>query len=139
MLLYLNPAIIPPKLMKPASKKPTSVEEYIADAPKEAQKRLREMRACLLKAAPGATESLKWSVPALSYKRILFTYAAFKKHISLFPTPAAIKAFAEELSEYKTSSSTVQFPLDKPLPVGLIRKVALFRVKESEEKDARWM
>jgi uncharacterized protein YdhG (YjbR/CyaY superfamily) len=125
--------------MKPASMKPTSVEEYIAETPKDAQKRLREMRACLLKAAPGATESLKWSVPALSYKRILFTYAAFKNHISLFPTPAVIKAFAEELAEFKTSSSTIQFPLDKPLPVALIRKIALFRVKESEEKDARWM
>ena len=127
------------RVMKPASKKPTSVEEYIDDAPKAAQKRLQEMRACLLKAAPGATESLKWGVPALSYKRILFTYAAFKNHISLFPTPAAIKAFAEELAEFKTSSSTIQFPLDKPLPVALIRKIALFRVKESEEKDARWM
>ncbi|QIF02806.1 DUF1801 domain-containing protein [Roseimicrobium sp. ORNL1] len=125
--------------MKPKEEGPASVPSYIDDAPKDAQKRLREMRACLLKAAPGATESLKWGVPALSYKRILFTYAAFKKHVSLFPTPAAIKAFAAELSEYKTSSSTIQFPLDKPLPVGLIRKIARFRVKESEEKDARWM
>jgi uncharacterized protein YdhG (YjbR/CyaY superfamily) len=125
--------------MKPAAKKPTSVEEYIDDTPKDAQKRLREMRACLLKAAPGATESLKWSVPAISYKRILFTYAAFKNHISLFPTPAAITAFAEDLAEFKTSSSTIQFPLDKPLPNALIRKIAVFRVKESEEKDARWM
>jgi uncharacterized protein YdhG (YjbR/CyaY superfamily) len=125
--------------MKPALEKPTSFEEYIDDAPKEAQKRLREMRACLLKAAPGAAESLKWSVPAMSYKRILFTYAAFKNHISLFPTPAAIKAFAEDLAEYRTSSSTIQFPLEKPLPVAVIRKIAIFRVKECEEKDARWM
>ena len=125
--------------MKPSSIQPTSVEEYIDDAPTEGQKRLREMLACLLKAAPGASESLKWGVPAMSHKRILFTYAAFKSHISLFPTPAVIKAFAEELAEFKTSSSTIQFPLDKPLPVGLIRKIALFRVKESEEKDARWM
>lgn len=119
--------------------KPQSVSEYIEDAPKEAQKRLREMRACLRKAAPDAEESLKWNVPAFSYHRILFTYAAFKNHISLYPTPSVLKTFASELSGYKTSSSTIQFPLDKPLPVELIHRIATLRVQECTEKDARWM
>jgi len=70
-------------------------------------------------------------VPAFSYQRILFTFAAFKHHISLYPTPSAVKAFAKDLSEYKTSSSTIQFPLDKPLPLPLIHKIAAFRVRES--------
>ncbi|RBP37760.1 uncharacterized protein YdhG (YjbR/CyaY superfamily) [Roseimicrobium gellanilyticum] len=122
-----------------APAKPQSVTEYIDDAAPEARKRLREMRACLRKAAPGAEESLKWGVPAFSYERILFTYAAFKKHVSLFPTPAVLKVFAKELSGYKTSSSTVQFPLDKPLPVDLIHRIALLRVKECTENDAKWM
>jgi uncharacterized protein YdhG (YjbR/CyaY superfamily) len=97
------------------------------------------MRTCLRKAAPGAKENLKWGQPALSYGRILFAYAAFKNHVSLFPTPRAVKAFAGVLAKYKTSSSTIQFPLDKPLPRSLIRKIALFRVRESKERDAKWM
>src|SRR5882762_10582305 len=102
--------------MMRARGKPKNVAEYIDAAPKEARKRLREMRTCLRSAAPGATESLKWGVPAFSHERVLFTYAAFKDHISLFPTPRAVKAFASVLTKFKTSSSTIQFPLDKPLP-----------------------
>ena len=120
-------------------KRPQNVSAYIEAQPKEAQTRLREMRACLGKAAAGAEESLKWGMPAFSQKRILFTYAAFKDHISLFPTPSAVKAFAASLSSFKTSSSTIQFPLDRPLPRALIRKIALFRIGECREKDARWM
>ncbi len=119
--------------------KPKSVAEYINSAPKEAQKKLREMRACLRKAAPGAEESLKWGMPAFSYKRILFTYAGFKHHIGFYPTPRAVKAFEKDLSRLETSKSTIQFPLEKPLPLSLIHKIAAFRVRESNEKDVRWM
>ena len=73
--------------------KPESITEYINAAPKEAQKKLREMRACIRAAAPGATESLKWGMPAFSYRRILVTFAAFKNHIGFYPTPSAVKAF----------------------------------------------
>jgi uncharacterized protein YdhG (YjbR/CyaY superfamily) len=125
--------------MIPKKQEPKSVTEYIKAAPKEAQKRLREMRACLRKAAPGAKESLKWGVPAFSYQRILFTFAAFKRHIGLYPTPSAVKAFARDISKLKTSSSTIQFPLEQPLPLPLIRRIALFRVRESVEKDVKWM
>jgi uncharacterized protein YdhG (YjbR/CyaY superfamily) len=113
--------------------------EYINATPKEARKHLREMRACLRKVAPGATESIKWGALALSYKRILFAYAAYKNHVSLMPTPPVIRAFKKELSNYKSGKGSIQFPLDKPLPLALIRKVAAYRVKESEEKDVRWM
>ncbi|MEX2594884.1 MAG: DUF1801 domain-containing protein [Anditalea sp.] len=119
--------------------KPNNIDEYIAGFPKDAQKVLKQMRACLHEFAPGAEEALKWGVPTFSYHRILFTFAAFKHHISLYPTPSAVKSFAKDLSEYKTSSSTIQFPLDKPLPLSLIRKIAAFRVRESMEKDVKWM
>lgn len=119
--------------------KPKTVREYIDAAPKEARRRLREMRAILRKAAPGAQESLKWSMPSLSYKRILFSYAAFTKHVSLFPTPSAIKAFASDLAKYRISRGTIQFPLDEPLPARLVHRIAAFRVRESLGKDARWM
>ena len=121
------------------SDKPTSVDEYIAGFPKDAQKALKEMRSALRKATPKAEEGLKWGMPAFSYSRILFTYAAFKSHVSLYPTPAVVKAFAKDLTGYKTSSSAIQFPLNKSLPKDLIQRMAAFRVRESVEKDARWM
>jgi len=97
------------------------------------------MYRCLRQAAPDGEEGLKWGSPALSFKTILFIFAAHKNHISLYPTPSAIKAFAKELEGLKTSSSTVQFPLDKPLPVSLIRQIADFRVKAVVEDSATWM
>ncbi|NUM76068.1 DUF1801 domain-containing protein [candidate division KSB1 bacterium] len=123
-----------------ASKKtqPANISEYIDAAPKETQKKLREMLACIRKAAPGAEEGLKWGMPAFSYRRILVTFKAFKHHIGFYPTPSAVKAFAKELSKFKTASASIQFPLDKPLPLALIRKITAFRVKESLEEDAKW-
>src|SRR5690349_4671142 len=99
------------------SEKPTpstTMTQYINRAPKEAQKKLREMRACIRACAPGARESLKWGMPAFSHKRILVTFAAFKHHIGFYPTPSALRAFAKDLRDFTTSSATIRFPLDKP-------------------------
>jgi len=115
-----------------------TVGDYIQIAAKEARPKLREMRACIRAAAPGARENLKWGMPAFSYKRILVMFAAFKNHISLFPTGSAIKAFAKDLSKFKTGRGTVQFPLERPLPLALIRRMTKFRVRESVEKDGKW-
>jgi uncharacterized protein YdhG (YjbR/CyaY superfamily) len=121
------------------TKKPTTVTEYINAAPKEAQKKLREIRAILKKVAPKAKEGLKWGSPVFEEKRILFAYAAFKSHLNFMPTPSAMKAFKKELENYKTGKGTIQFPYDKPLPKTLIRKIAMFRAKELREKDVKWM
>jgi uncharacterized protein YdhG (YjbR/CyaY superfamily) len=118
--------------------RPKNISEYIRAAPKEAQKKLREMRACIRKSAPGAKESLKWGMPAFSYGRILVTFAAFPHHIGFYPTPSAVRAFAKELSKYVTASASIRFPLEKPLPLSLIRKITAFRVRESVEKDGKW-
>lgn len=118
--------------------RPTSVSEYIEAAPDAARKKLREMRACIRKAAPGATEGMKWGMPAFSYKRILVTFAAHKSHIGFYPTPSAVKAFAKELAKFNTARGSIQFPLEEPLPLPLIRKITAFRVQESIEKDAKW-
>lgn len=115
-----------------AKAKAATIAEYINTAPKAAQQKLREIRACLRKAAPGAEESIKWGVPAFSYQGVLFTFAARKNHIGFSPTAGAIRAFADDLSEFETSSSTIRFPLDKPLPLALIRKMAAFRVGEAK-------
>jgi uncharacterized protein YdhG (YjbR/CyaY superfamily) len=119
-------------------KEPKNITEYINSAPKEAQKKLCEIRTCISKAAPSAKESIKWSMPAFSYKRILVMFAGFKKHIGFYPTPSTIKAFKKELSKFKTAKGSIQFPLEKPLPLDLIKKITTFRVKESKEEDKKW-
>jgi uncharacterized protein YdhG (YjbR/CyaY superfamily) len=124
--------------VSPTKSKPKDIAGYINAAPKDAQKKLREMLKCIRAAAPGAEESLKWGMPAFSYKRILVTFAAFKHHIGFYPTPSALKAFADDLSEYATGPGSIQFPLEKPLPLALIRKITEFRVKESQESDRKW-
>src|SRR5580692_11387799 len=118
--------------------RPTSITEYIDAAPKEAQKKLREMLACIRKSAPGVKEGLKWGMPAFSYRRILVTFAAHKTHIGFYPTPSAVSAFAKDLSKLTTAKGSIQFPLEKPLPLPLIRKITAFRVRESIEKDEKW-
>jgi uncharacterized protein YdhG (YjbR/CyaY superfamily) len=119
--------------------KPTTIDEYINAAPKEAQEKLREIRDILKKVAPNATESLKWNTPVFEENRILFAYAAFKSHMNFMPTPSALEPFKKELAEYKTGKGTIQFPYDKPLPKMLIRKIAAYRAKDVRENDARWM
>lgn len=126
--------------MKKATRKarPKTVPEYIQAAAKEARPKLRSMRATIRKAAPGAIEGLKWGMPSFSYRRVLVTYAAFRNHIGFYPTPSAVRAFAKDLTRFKTASGSIQFPLEKPLPLALIRRITQFRVRESREKDARW-
>ncbi|HEV1994282.1 MAG TPA: DUF1801 domain-containing protein [Candidatus Acidoferrum sp.] len=124
--------------MTPKKAPPKSITEYINAAPKEAQKKLREMRACIRTSAPGAKESLKWGMPAFSYRRILVMFAAFKQHIGFYPTPSAVRAFANDLSKFATAKGSIQFPLEKPLPLALIRKITAFRVRESIEVDRKW-
>jgi uncharacterized protein YdhG (YjbR/CyaY superfamily) len=118
--------------------RPAHITEYINAAPKEARKKLREIRACIRTSAPGATEGLKWGMPAFSYRRILVTFAAFKRHIGFYPTPSAVKAFAKDLSKFATARGSIQFPLERPLPLPLIRKITAFRVRESVEEDRKW-
>jgi uncharacterized protein YdhG (YjbR/CyaY superfamily) len=120
------------------STKPQTINEYIAAAPKEAQKKLKEMRRCIRSAAPGAQETLKWGMPAFSYKRILVIFGGFKHHIGFYPTVAAMKPFTKELSKFKTAKGSIQFQLDKPLPLPLIRKITKFRVQESIIEDGKW-
>jgi uncharacterized protein YdhG (YjbR/CyaY superfamily) len=124
--------------MASVRKRPRTVTEYINAFPRPAREKLRQMRACIRASAPGAKESMKWGMPAFSYKRILVTYAAFEHHIGFYPTPAAVTAFARDLSKFATAKGSIQFPLPKPLPLPLIRKITAFRVRESMEKDEKW-
>ena len=118
--------------------KPATIKEYIEAAPVAVQEKLWQMHSCILAAAPGATEGLKWRMPAYSYNRILVTFAVFKNHIGFYPTPAVIKAFEKSLATYTTAESSVQFQLNKPLPLDLITRMVKLRVQESLTGDAKW-
>ena len=111
-----------------------SVDEYISDQPKDVQQKLQTMREIVKKATPKVSEKISYGIPYFSLSGRLVYFAAFKNHISFFPMKSAIKEFKKELSDYETSAGTVRFPLDKPLPLPLIRKIVEYRVKENLAK-----
>lgn len=110
---------------------PTSIDEYIAACPKDVQKMLKELRKTIQVAAPDAVEKISYQIPTFYLKGNLVHFAAFKDHISFFPTSSGIQAFKKELSVYKGAKGTVQFPLDQPLPLQLVSKIVKFRVAEN--------
>ena len=117
--------------------KPKDVDEYIAGFPKDIQKILEQIRATIKKAAPDAEETIKYAIPTFTLKGNLVHFAAFKNHIGLYPAPKGTEAFKKELSLYKGAKSSIRFPLDKPMPLHLIKKIVKFRVKENLEKAAK--
>lgn len=124
--------------MSSSVSKPSNISQYIASFPQPTREKLNELFKIIEDVVPDATQNLKWGMPAFSYKRILVTFAGFKNHIGFYPAPSAIKAFEKELSKYKSAKGSVQFPLDTPLPTGLIKKMIRFRVKESVEDKLMW-
>ena len=118
--------------------KPNDIDEYIAGFPKDIQKILELIRATIKKAAPGAEETISYAIPAFKLKsRYLIYFAGYKNHISLYPAPRGNEAFKKDLSVYKGGKGTVQFPLDKPLPLNLISRIVKFRIKENLEKAGK--
>jgi len=103
---------------------PETIEEYIECQPEEAQPYLRQINSAIKAALPYAMEKISWSMPTYWKKHNLIQFAAFRKHIGLYPGPEAVQAFADRLQEYKTSKGAIQFPYDKPLPLGLIAEIA---------------
>ncbi len=113
-----------------------SIDEYIADFSKEVQHILQKIRAIVKEAAPDAEEAIKYQIPTFVLSGNLVHFAAFEKHIGLYPTPSGIEQFKDELSSYKSAKGSVQFPLGSPIPYGLIEKIVKFRVKENRLKAA---
>ena len=115
--------------------KPNNIDEYIAGFPKETQKILQQVRATIKKAAPGAEETISYAIPAFTLKgQYLIYFAGYKNHVGLYPAPRGYEEFKKELSAYKGGKGTVQFPLDKPMPLNLITKIVKFRIKENLER-----
>lgn len=113
------------------------IDSYIAAYPKDVQTLLKKMRSTLKKAAPKAEEKISYGIPTLTFHGNLVHYGAFKTHIGFFPASSGVSAFKKELSKYKTSKGTIQFPLDKTLPLTLVTKITKFRVKENSAKASK--
>lgn len=116
---------------------PNSIDEYIAGFPADVQKLLKQVRATIKKAAPGAEEAIRYAIPTFRLNGNLVHFAAFTNHIGFYPAPTGTEAFKKELSVYKTGKGSVQFPLDKPLPLSLISQIVKFRVEKNLEKPGK--
>ena len=112
---------------------PQSIEEYIAQQPEDARSYLRQINDTIKSALPEAVPKISWSMPTYWKKQNLIQFAVSKKHIGLYPGPAAVEAFTDQLQGYKTSKGTIQLPYDKPLPLDLIREIAVWCKKEYGE------
>jgi len=109
-----------------------SIDEYIAEFPPETQNVLEEVRALIKTAAPDATETISYAIPTFDLNgRHLVHFAGYAKHIGFYPVPSGMEAFEEELRPYKKGKGSVRFPLDRPLPADLIRRIVEFRVDEN--------
>jgi len=114
---------------------PRNVDEYLAGVPEPARSTLNKIRAAIRSAAPAETnEVISYQIPAFKYEVVLMWYAAFSDHCSLFPTASVIEAFKKELEGYPISKGTIQFPIDKPLPAALVKKMVKARLAEVEKK-----
>ena len=110
---------------------PNDIDEYIAGFQKDVQEILEKIRVTIRKAAPDAEETIKYQIPTFTLNGNLVHFAAFKKHIGFYPAPSGIRKFKNELSVYESAKGSVRFPLDKPVPLGLISKIVKFRVDEN--------
>lgn len=113
---------------------PKNIDEYIADFPKDVQKILEQVRATIKKAAPTAEEKISYGIPTFTLNGNLVHFGGFKNHVGFYPTPTGTETFEKELSVYKTGKGSVQFPLDKPMPLHLITQIVKFRVQKNLEK-----
>jgi len=113
-------------------KKFKTMDEYIKTFPKDVQSILEKMRQTIRKAAPEAVEAISYQMPTFKLNgKNLVHFAAFKNHIGFYPIPSGIEAFKKALSPYKQGKGSVQFPIDKPIPYDLVKKIVIFRVKEN--------
>jgi uncharacterized protein YdhG (YjbR/CyaY superfamily) len=111
-----------------------TIDEYIETFEPTIQKTLKEIRNFIKTEVPGATEKISYGMPTFYLNGNLVHFAAFKDHYGFFPSPSGIDAFEKELEPYRTGKGTLRFPIDKPVPWDIIRKIIQFRVKENSDK-----
>ena len=121
--------------MKTNKTKPKNIDDYIAGFPDEVQMILEKVRTTIKKAAPRAEETISYQIPSFNLNgSYLIYFAAYKKHIGLYPAPRGHEKFKKELSAYEGGKGTLRFPLDQPIPFGLITRIVKFRAKENLER-----
>ena len=120
--------------MKEKLKTAETIDDYIAGFPKDVQALLKKIRTTIRKAAPDAEEAIKYQIPTFVQNGNLVHFAAYKNHVGFYPASKAIARFKKELSAYEGSKGTVRFPLDKPIPLGLIGKIVKSRVQDNLTK-----
>jgi uncharacterized protein YdhG (YjbR/CyaY superfamily) len=116
----------------------TTVDEYIKTFPANLQKLLKQMRTVIKQQAPGAVEGISYGMPAykLNGKPLVY-FAGYQNHIGFYATPAGHEAFNKELSKYKQGKGSVQFPVNEPLPLDLIKAMVAYRVQENRDKPGK--
>lgn len=114
-----------------------TMDEYINTFPDDVRNSLNELRQVIKEAAPEAEETINYQMPTFTLNGNLVHFAAFKNHIGFYPTPTGMEAFKKELSPYKRAKGSVQFPIDQPLPLPLIRRIVEYRVKENVERKQK--
>jgi uncharacterized protein YdhG (YjbR/CyaY superfamily) len=107
------------------------IDEYIAAFPPDVQGILQKIRSTIQTAAPEAQETINYAIPTFTLHGNLVHFAAFKKHIGFYPTPTGVEKFKAELAAYEMAKGSVQFPLDEPIPYGLISEIVKYRVQEN--------
>jgi uncharacterized protein YdhG (YjbR/CyaY superfamily) len=122
--------------MKAKQQQPATIDEYIADFPPHVQPHLEKVRAAIRKAAPDAEEAIKYRIPTFVLNGNLIHFAGWNNHIGIYPGSKPVEVFKDELAKYEVSKGTVRFPLDKPIPYGLIGKITKFCVKRNTERAA---
>jgi uncharacterized protein YdhG (YjbR/CyaY superfamily) len=117
---------------------PNTVDAYLASVPEPARGTLNKVRAAIRAVVPAeTTEVISYRIPAFRYKGVLVWYAAFSDHCSLFPTASVIKKFKDDLKNFRVSKGTIHFPVDKPLPAALLKRMVKARIAEIESKKRR--
>jgi uncharacterized protein YdhG (YjbR/CyaY superfamily) len=117
--------------------KATSIDEYIAEFPAAIQLLLQQIRTAVQDAAPAAKEKISYGMPTFELNGNLVYFAAYKNHIGFYATPTGHEAFEKDLSIYKQGKGSVQFPLDQPMPLTLIKRITAFRVKQNLSKPKK--
>jgi len=113
-----------------------TVDEYIRSFPPAVQTLLTRIRQTIKKAAPLAEEMISYGIAGYKYHGMLIYFAGFTNHVSVYPAPRTTEPFKKELAAYKGGKGTVQFPLDKPVPLDLVKRIVQFRIKANEKKAA---
>lgn len=113
-----------------------TVDDYLKSFPPKTRALLRQLRKTIIAAAPKAEEVISYGIAGYKYHGMLIYFAGFANHISVYPAPRTADEFKKELAAYKGGKGTVQFPLDKPLPLGLVKRIVKYRMMLNEEKAA---